>query len=76
MADKGLVTCRAEGRSLFYAPIHTREQVTSRFLRRVFDGALDKLVLNLLSAENISPAEMRVLERQIAKARREKQGEE
>src|SRR5687768_16556044 len=52
MADKGLVRCRTEGRTLFYAPVYTREQVSSRFLRRVFDGALDKLVLNLLEAED------------------------
>jgi len=73
MADKGLVKQRIEGRTLYYAPAHTREQVSSRFLSRVFDGALDKLVLNMLRAEDISPDEMRDLERLIAKARREKQ---
>lgn len=76
MADKGLVRRRSEGRTLYYAPAYTREQVSSRFLRRVFDGALDKLVLNLLEAENISSEEMRELERLIAKARREKQTKE
>jgi BlaI family penicillinase repressor len=74
MADKGLVQQRAVGRTLFYSPLHTREQVSSRFLDRVFDGALDKLVLNFLQAEDVSPDEMRDLERLIAKARREKQG--
>lgn len=72
MADKGLVKQRTEGRTLIYAPVHTREQVSSRFLRRVFDGALDKLVLNMLDAENVSPDEMRALEQLIAKARRKK----
>lgn len=73
MAEKGLVRQRSDGRTLFYAALHTREQVSSRFLDRVFDGALDKLVLNLLRAEDLSPDEMRDLERLIAKARREKQ---
>jgi predicted transcriptional regulator len=75
MADKGLVRSRVEGRTLFYAPVHTREQVSSRFLRRVFDGALDKLVLNLVQAENVSPEELQDLERLIAEARRAKRKE-
>jgi len=75
MAEKGLVKQRIEGRTLYYSPRHTREQVSSRFLNRVFDGALDKLVINMLRAENVSPDEMRELEKLIAKARRENQGE-
>lgn len=73
MADKGLVKRRAVGRTLFYTPQYTRDQVSSRFLQRVFDGALDKLVLNMLRAENVSAGEMRDLERLIAQARSEKQ---
>lgn len=76
MAEKGLVKQRRVDRALLYRPIHTREQVSSRFLSRVFDGAIDQLVLNMLQAENVSPEEMRELERLIAKARREKQTEE
>ena len=72
MADKGLVSQRSQGRTLFYSAVHTREQVSSRFLRRVFDGALENLVLNLLEAEDASPEEMRELEQLIAKARRQK----
>ena len=75
MADKGLVKYRQVERALFYQPVCTREQVSSRFLTKVFDGALDKLVLNMLQAESVSPEEMRELERLIAKARREKQKE-
>ena len=73
MAEKGLVKQRAVGRTLFYSPQHTIEQVSSRFLKRVFDGSLDKLVLNMLQAENVSTEEMRELERLIAKARSAKQ---
>jgi predicted transcriptional regulator len=76
MAEKGLVKPRAEGRTLYYSPVYTREQLSSHFLHRVFDGALDKLVLNMLTAEDVSSDEMRELERLIAKARREKQSEE
>lgn len=72
MSDKGLVKQRSEGRTLIYRPVYTREQLSSRFLRRVFDGALDKLVLNMLAAEDVSPTEMRELEQLIAKARRQK----
>lgn len=73
MADKGFVKQRTVGRTLYYSPRHTREQVSSRFLDRVFDGALDKLVLNMLRAEDVSPGEMRDLERLIADARRKKE---
>jgi BlaI family penicillinase repressor len=76
MADKGLVKPRSAGRTLFYSPVYTREQLSSRFLHRVFDGAIDKLVLNMLAAEELSPEEMRALEKLIAKARRDKQTEE
>src|SRR5262245_60154047 len=76
MADKGLVKQRSDGRALLYSPVYTREQLSSRFLHRVFNGALDKLVLNMLTAEDLSPDQMRELERLIAKARRDKQAEE
>lgn len=76
MADKGLVRQRNECRTLFYSPVYTREQLSSRFLHRVFDGALDKLVLNMLQAEQISADEMRELEKLIARARKEKQTED
>ena len=73
MAEKGLVKQRTVGRTLFYTPRHTIEQVSTRFLNRVFDGSLDKLVLNMLQAEDVSADEMRQLERLIAKARSAKQ---
>lgn len=73
MAKKGLVKQRAVGRTLFYSPVHTIEQVSSRFLKRIYDGSLDKLVLNMLQAEDVSTDEMRELERLIAQARSAKQ---
>jgi predicted transcriptional regulator len=76
MEVKGLVGHRTEGRTFIYFPKHSREKVTRRFLHKVFDGALDQLVLSLLQAEDASPAELKDLERLIAKARRAKQSEE
>ena len=76
MEDKGLVGHRAEGRTFIYFPKHSREKVTRRFLHKVFDGALDQMVLSLLQAEDASAEELKDLERLIARARREKQSRE
>lgn len=73
MEDKGLVGHRAEGRTFIYFPKHTREQVTSRFLTKVFGGALDQLVLSMLRASDAGPKELRELEDLIARVRAEKQ---
>jgi predicted transcriptional regulator len=73
MEAKGLVEHRSEGRTFIYIPRYSRERVTSRFLHKVFDGALNELVLSLLQAKDASADELKELERLIAKARREKQ---
>jgi predicted transcriptional regulator len=73
MEEKGLVGHRAEGRTFIYFPKHTREQVTSRFLSKVFGGALDQFVLSMLRASDASAEELRSLEELIAKARAAKQ---
>ena len=57
-------------------PVYTLEDATSRFIDKLFDGAIDKYVLSMLSAENVSPDEMRDLEKIIAKARKSKQKNE
>jgi BlaI family transcriptional regulator, penicillinase repressor len=72
MEEKGLVGHRADGRTFVYFPTHTREQVTSRFLSKVFDGALDQFVLSLLRAADATPSELRGLEKLIAQVRAEK----
>jgi predicted transcriptional regulator len=76
MEDKGLVGHRAEGRTFIYFAKHSREKVTRRFLHKVFDGAIDQMVLSLLLAEDASAADLKELERLIAKARRAKQSRE
>ena len=69
MDDKGLVTHRREGRTFLYRPLCTREQMSSRFLHKVYDGAVNELVLNMLSSEKLSDKELRELEGLIAEAR-------
>jgi predicted transcriptional regulator len=70
---KGLVTHRADGRTFVYSPCYSREQLTARFLNKVFGGAMDQLVLSLLQAHDATPDELRELERLIARARKRKQ---
>jgi BlaI family penicillinase repressor len=72
MDKKRLVAHRAQGRTFVYTPRHSRERVTSRFLQRVFDGALDQLVLTVLRAQETGPEELRELEQLIAQARKAK----
>jgi BlaI family transcriptional regulator, penicillinase repressor len=75
MEDKGLIRHRAKGRTFIYEPIYGRDRVTSRLLHRVFDGALDQVVLSLLQAKDASEEELRDLERMIAVARKRKGSE-
>lgn len=72
MDDKGLVVHRRDGRTLFYRPICTRQQVSSRFLKRVYDGALNELVINMLASEKLSCNELDELESIIENARKSK----
>jgi len=73
MDDKGLVSHRRQGRTFVYTPHYSRERATSRFLQQVFDGAIDQVVVSMLSATDSSPEELRQLERIISQARRQKQ---
>ncbi len=73
MEDKGLVKHRAEGRTFIYSPTYSRQRLTARFLHKVFDGSIDRLVLTLLEAEDSSPEELKELEQLIANARRQRQ---
>ena len=76
MADKGLVKQRKEARTLYYSANYSPERASSRFLHKVFDGALDKLVLSMLQAEDVSTDERRELEKMIGRARIRKQDSE
>ena len=72
MDDKGLVEHKREGRTFVYSPRRTRENETSRLVDKMFDGALDQLVVSLLSTRNVSTAELKKLEQIIADARKQK----
>ena len=72
MDEKGLVAHRRDGRTLFYRPVCTRMQVSSRFLRKVYDGALNELVINMLASEKLSNNELDELESIIENARKSK----
>ena len=72
MDDKGLVEHRREGRTFLYRPKCTRQDVSSRFIRKVYDGAVNELMLNMLRSERLSDKELRELETMIAEARSKK----
>ncbi len=72
MDRKRLVAHRRTGRTFIYRPLCSREQVSSQFLHKVFNGALDQLVLSMLSAERTDAKELAEIERLIADARRRK----
>ncbi|TWU00978.1 BlaI/MecI/CopY family transcriptional regulator [Stieleria varia] len=72
MDDKGLVKHRREGRVFLYRPQCTREDVSSRFVKKVYDGAVNELMLNMLRSEKLSDKELQELEAMIAEARSKK----
>jgi len=72
MEEKGLVGHREKRRTFIYYPKFSRQKVSSQFLHKVFNGALDQLVVSMLGAKDASPEELQQLEQLIAQARREK----
>ncbi len=73
MDEKGLVAHRRDGRAFLYRALCSREQLSSQFLHKLYDGAVDQLVLNMLSSEKLSNKELLELESLIAEARQKKQ---
>ena len=76
MAEKGFLKVRNVNRTFYYKPTYTIDQAGSRFLHKVFDGAVDRLVLSMLRVENLSAEELGEIEKHIANARKEKQKED
>jgi predicted transcriptional regulator len=68
--DKGLVEHHVEGRAFIYTARFSRDDSASGFLDRVFDGAASQMVLSLLRAERIPPAELDRVRTMIDEARR------
>ncbi len=73
MDQKGLVTHQCRGRTFIYTPRYSRQRAASRFLRHVFDGALDQVVLSMIDTANPDAEELRQIEKIVADARRRKQ---
>jgi predicted transcriptional regulator len=73
MDDKGLVSHKKEGRTFIYTPRYSRDRATSRFVAKVFDGAIDQVVLSMINTANPNPEELKQIENIVADARRRKQ---
>jgi BlaI family penicillinase repressor len=61
-----------DGRAFLYRALCSREQLSSHFLHKLYDGAVDQLVLNMLSSEKLSNQELLELESLIAQARQQR----
>src|SRR5690242_20548829 len=74
LAAKNAVLVDKSREPFVYRPAHHRESVLRdrlrEFVREVFDGQADSLVLNLVEDETLSRAELRAIERKIAEAER------
>ena len=72
LAGKGAVLVDKEREPFVYRPAHRKESVLRdrlrEFVRDVFDGQADSLVLNLVEDESITREELRAIERKIAEA--------
>ena len=76
LAAKQAVVVDKTREPFVYRPAHRRESVLGDrlrdFVRDVFDGRADSLVLRLVEDESLSRAELREIERKIADAERKK----
>jgi predicted transcriptional regulator len=74
LAAKRAVVVDRTREPFVYRPVHRRESVLRdrlrEFVREVFDGQAESLVLNLVEDESLSRAELRAIERRIAEAER------
>ena len=74
LAAKHAVVVDRTREPFVYRPVHRRESVLRdrlrEFVREVFDGQAESLVLNLVEDESLSRAELRAIERKIAEAER------
>jgi BlaI family penicillinase repressor len=72
---KGLVRHVVEGRTFIYVPKkssdRTIRELTQRFVDRVFDGALDRVMVALLDSKSPSPAEYDKLRAMIDEAQKQ-----
>jgi predicted transcriptional regulator len=73
MRDKGLVECDESTRPQLYGAAESKEQTRLNLLEdiaeRAFGGSTKKLVMSLLSADRVSPAELQEMQRLVKKAK-------
>ncbi len=74
LAAKGAVLVCKEREPFVYRPARKRDHVLRdrlrEFVREVFDGRADSLVLNLVEDETLSRDDLKAIEKQIADAER------
>lgn len=74
---KGLVRHVVEGRTFIYVPKKSSErtirELTRRFVDRVFDGALDRVIVALLDSQPPTPEDLERLRAMIDQAQRSAQ---
>jgi predicted transcriptional regulator len=79
LAAKGAVAVDRAREPFLYSAAHRRESVLRdrlrEFVREVFDGEADSLVLNLVEDESLTRAELRAIEKRIVEAERGERGE-
>jgi BlaI family penicillinase repressor len=72
LATKGAVLVDKEREPFLYRPAHRKESVLRdrlrEFVREVFDGQAESLVLNLVEDETLTKAELRAIEKRISEA--------
>ena len=73
MDEKGLVSHRREGRAFVYEPRQSREKIFERFLDKVFDGAMDQLVMTMIRSRTPDKKELKRLQESIDKSRKANQ---
>lgn len=80
LAGKGAVVVDKTREPFVYRAAHRRESVLRdrlrEFVREVFDGEADSLVLNLVEDATLSRDELRAIERRIAAAERARDRDE
>jgi len=76
LATKGALIVDKAREPFVYRPAHRRESVLGdrlrAFVRDVFDGQADSLVLHLVESESLTRAELREIEKRIADAETKK----
>lgn len=72
LAAKGAVVVDKDREPFLYQAAHRRESVLRdrlrEFVREVFDGKAESLVLNLVEDESLTKDELRAIEKKIAEA--------